>query len=86
MISVDTKKKELVGLYKNGGTQWRPSGNPERVNTHDFPGKDLGKAIPYGVYDIAADSGWVSVGADHDTAAFAVATIRREPPVHPTSS
>jgi len=77
VISVDTKKKELVGLYKNGGTQWRPSGNPERVNTHDFPGKDLGKAIPYGVYDIAADSGWVSVGADHDTAAFAVATIRR---------
>ena len=77
VISVDTKKKELVGLYKNGGTQWRPSGNPDRVNTHDFPGKDLGKAIPYGVYDIAADSGWVSVGADHDTAAFAVATIRR---------
>jgi transposase len=77
VISVDTKKKELVGQYKNGGTQWRPSGNPERVKTHDFPDKDLGKAIPYGVYDIAADSGWVSVGADHDTAAFAVATIRR---------
>ena len=77
VISVDTKKKELVGQYKNGGTQWRPSGNPQRVRTHDFPDKDLGKAIPYGVYDIAADAGWVSVGADHDTAAFAVATIRR---------
>jgi hypothetical protein len=77
VVSVDTKKKELVGQYKNGGTQWRPSGNPQRVKTHDFPDKDLGKAIPYGVYDIAADAGWVSVGADHDTAAFAVATIRR---------
>ena len=77
MISVDTKKKELVGQYKNGGSQWRPSGNPQRVKTHDFPDQQLGKAIPYGVYDIAADSGWVSVGADHDTAAFAVATIRR---------
>ena len=77
VISVDTKKKELVGQYKNGGSQWRPSGNPERVQTHDFPDQQLGKAIPYGVYDIAADSGWVSVGADHDTAAFAVATIRR---------
>ena len=77
MISVDTKKKELVGQYKNGGSQWRPSGNPERVKTHDFPDQQLGKAIPYGVYDIAANSGWVSVGADHDTAAFAVATIRR---------
>ena len=77
VISVDTKKKELVGQYKNGGSQWRPSGNPERVKTHDFPDQQLGKAIPYGVYDIAADSGWVSVGADHDTAAFAVATIRR---------
>ena len=77
ILSVDTKKKELVGQYKNGGSQWRPSGNPERVKTHDFPDQQLGKAIPYGVYDIAADSGWVSVGADHDTAAFAVATIRR---------
>ena len=77
VISVDTKKKELVGRYKNGGSQWRPSGKPEPVNTHDFPDHQLGKAIPYGVYDLAADSGWVSVGADHDTAAFAVATIRR---------
>ena len=77
VISVDTKKKELVGQYKNAGSQWRPSGNPQRVKTHDFPDQQLGKAIPYGVYDIAADSGWVSVGADHDTAAFAVATIRR---------
>jgi len=77
VISVDTKKKELVGQYKNGGSQWRPSRNPERVKTHDFPDQQLGKAIPYGVYDIAANSGWVSVGADHDTAAFAVATIRR---------
>ena len=77
VISVDTKKKELVGQYKNGGSQWRPSGNPQRVKTHDFPDSQLGKAIPYGVYDIGADSGWVSVGADHDTAAFAVATIRR---------
>jgi transposase len=77
VISVDTKKKELIGQYKNGGSQWRPSGHPQRVKTHDFPDKQLGKAIPYGVYDIAADSGWVSVGADHDTAAFAVATIRR---------
>ena len=77
VISVDTKKKELVGRYKNAGRQWRPAGQPEPVNTHDFPDKQLGKAIPYGVYDIGADSGWVSVGADHDTAAFAVATIRR---------
>jgi hypothetical protein len=77
VISVDAKKKELIGQCKNGGSQWRPSGNPEKVNTHDFADNDLGKAIPYGVYDIAADSGWVSVGADHDTAAFAVATIRR---------
>jgi hypothetical protein len=77
VISVDTKKKELVGRYKNSGRQWRPAGDPEPVNTHDFPDKELGKAIPYGVYDLAADAGWVSVGADHDTAAFAVATIRR---------
>jgi DDE family transposase len=76
VISVDTKKKELVGEYKNAGRQWRPAGNPTRTNTHDFPG-EAGKAVPYGVYDIAADAGWVSVGDDHDTAAFAVATIRR---------
>ena len=77
VISVDAKKKELVGQYKNGGTQWRPSGNPQRVKTHDFPDKELGKAVPYGVYDIGADTGWVSVGQDGDTAAFAVQTIRR---------
>ncbi len=76
VVSVDTKKKELVGNYKNGGRQWRPAGQPEEVNVHDFPG-DEGKAIPYGVYDVAADAGWVGVGRDHDTAAFAVATLGR---------
>jgi len=75
-ISVDTKKKELVGPFKNGGTEWRPAGDPERVNVHDFIDKQLGKAIPYGIYDIAADAGWVSVGTDADTAAFAVSTLR----------
>ncbi len=77
VISVDTKKKELVGLYKNDGQQWRPAGDPVRVNVHDFPDPDLGKANPYGIYDVAANDGWVSVGTDHDTAAFAVETIRR---------
>lgn len=76
-ISVDTKKKELVGDFKNGGRAWRPSGNPEKVRVHDFIDKKLGKAIPYGVYDIARNLGWVSVGIDHDTAVFAVNTIRR---------
>ena len=76
VISVDTKKKELVGKFKNGGREWQPKGEPEHTNVHDFMVKDLGKAIPYGVYDVAADSGWVSVGTDHDTAEFAVATIR----------
>jgi hypothetical protein len=76
VISVDTKKKELVGKFKNGGREWRPKGEPEQTNVHDFMDKDLGKAVPYGVYDIAADSGWVSVGTDHDTAEFAVSTIR----------
>ena len=75
VISVDTKKKELVGHFKNGGRVWLPRGEPERVHVHDFIDKQLGKAIPYGVYDIAADAGWVSVGTDHDTADFAVATI-----------
>ena len=75
VISVDTKKKELVGQFKNGGREWHPRGEPERVNVHDFMDKQLGKAIPYGVYDLAADAGWVSVGTDHDTAEFAVATI-----------
>ena len=77
VISVDTKKKELVGLYKNGGRRWRPAGDPVRVNVHDFADPELGKANPYGVYDVTADDGWVSVGTDHDTAAFAVETIRR---------
>jgi hypothetical protein len=77
VISVDTKKKELVGRFKNGGKEWRPAGEPEQVNVHDFADKELGRAAPYGVYDIAADQGWVSVGTDHDTAAFAVQTIRR---------
>jgi hypothetical protein len=77
VISVDTKKKELVGPYRNGGAEWRPAGAPEQVKVHDFVDPALGKANPYGVYDVAADTGWVSVGTDHDTAAFAVETIRR---------
>src|SRR5665811_1576247 len=77
VISVDTKKKELVGPYKNGGKEWHPAGDPEQVKVHDFIDPTLGKANPYGVYDLGADTGWVSGGTDHDTAAFAVATIRR---------
>jgi hypothetical protein len=77
VISVDTKKKELVGDFKNGGREWRPQGAPEPVRVHDFVDKTLGKAIPYGVYDITNNQGWVSVGIDHDTAAFAAASIRR---------
>ncbi len=77
VISVDTKKKELIGPYKNGGQEWRPAGHPEQVKVHDFIDPNLGKANPYGVYDLGADTGWVSVGTDHDTAAFAVETIRR---------
>ncbi|MBG7704673.1 ISAzo13 family transposase [Streptomyces sp. MC1] len=78
VISVDTKKKELIGDYKNAGRQWRPTGEPVLVKTHDFPERQApGKAIPYGIYDVAANTGWVSVGTDHDTAAFAVASIRR---------
>ena len=77
VISVDTKKKELVGRFKNGGQQWCPKGQPERVNTHDFPDPKKSKAIPYGVYELGRNVGWVSVGVDHDTAQFAVATIRR---------
>jgi hypothetical protein len=76
-ISVDTKKKELVGDFKNGGRDWRPHGQPEEVRVHDFQDAILGKAIPYGVYDILNNQGWVSIGIDHDTAAFAVNTIRR---------
>jgi DDE family transposase len=77
VVSVDTKKKELVGEFHNGGREYQPTGSPVRVNVHDFPDKELGKAIPYGVYDVAANTGWVSVGADHDTSAFAVETLRR---------
>jgi len=76
-ISVDTKKKELVGNFKNGGRELRPKGDPERVRVHDFEIKELGKAAPYGVYDVGQNTGWISVGTDHDTAAFAVNTIRR---------
>ena len=76
VISVDTKKKELVGDFKNGGREWRPKGEPELVRVHDFRDKQLGKAIPYGIYDIATDQGWVNVGIDHDTAQFAVNSIR----------
>jgi hypothetical protein len=77
VISVDTKKKELVGAYKNSGQEWLPSGEPVKVKVHDFIDKELGRANPYGVYDIGADEAWVSVGTDHDTSAFAVQTIRR---------
>ena len=77
VISVDTKKKELVGQYKNGGKELRPKGDPDKVKVYDFVDKDLGRANPYGVYDVADNSGWVSVGTDHDTASFAVGTIRR---------
>lgn len=76
-ISVDTKKKELVGDFKNGGREWRPQGTPEEVRVHDFLDKQLGKAIPYGVYDLLHNQGWVSVGLDHDTAQFATNSIRR---------
>jgi hypothetical protein len=75
-ISVDTKKKELVGDFKNGGREWRPKGSPEQVRVHDFVIPELGRAVPYGVYDIADNVGWVSVGIDHDTAAFATNAIR----------
>ena len=77
VISVDTKKKELVGNFKNGGQEWRPKGTPEKVRAHDFLIPELGRAAPYGVYDLAQNTGWVSVGVDHDTASFAVETIRR---------
>jgi hypothetical protein len=77
VVSVDTKKKELVGESANAGREWRPKGEPVEVDTHDFPDKELGKAVPYGVYDLIANTGWVNVGCDHDTAAFAVESIRR---------
>jgi hypothetical protein len=66
-----------VGEFKNGGREYQPTGSPVQVNVHDFPDEDLGKALPYGIYDVAANTGWVSVGADHDTSAFAVQTLRR---------
>jgi hypothetical protein len=75
VISVDTKKKELIGNFKNGGREWQPQGEPELVDVHDFPTDALGKAIPYGVYDVAANDGFVSVGVDHDTPVFAVTSI-----------
>ena len=77
VVSVDTKKKELVGDFKNGGREWQPKGTPEKVLVHDFPDDATGKAIPYGVYDMARNEAWVSVGRDHDTAEFAVASIRQ---------
>jgi hypothetical protein len=75
VISVDTKKKELIGNFKNGGREWQPKGKPDLVDVHDFPSDAVGKAIPYGVYDIAANDGFVSVGIDHDTPVFAVTSI-----------
>ena len=77
VVSVDAKKKESVGEFKNAGQEWQPQGRPQKVKVHDFPDKKLGKAIPYGVYDLASNEGWVSVGIDHDTAQFATASIRR---------
>jgi len=76
VISVDTKKKELIGDFKNGGREYHPRGSPEEVRVHDFLIKELGRAVPYGIYDLAANAGWVSVGIDHDTATFAVNSIR----------
>ncbi len=77
VISVDAKKKEIIGNFKNGGQEYRPKGQPVEVNAHDFPDPELGKAIPYGIYDPVSNTGWVSVGIDHDTAEFAVASIRQ---------
>ena len=77
VVSVDTKKKEIVGQYRNGGREWRPRGEPEAVKVHDVPNPDLGQGLPQWVYDLTANAGWVSVGTDHDTATFAVVTLRR---------
>ena len=77
VVSVDTKKKELVGAYKNGGREWQPTGQPEPVKVQDFPDLAVGKAIPYGIYDVGRNTGWVTVGQDHDTASFAVASLQR---------
>ena len=76
VISVDTKKKELIGNYRNAGSDWRPKANPHRVKVHDFEDKSLGKVVPYGIYDVGANAGWVSLGITSDTAEFAVASIR----------
>jgi hypothetical protein len=77
VISVDTKKKELIGTFVNGGSEYKPKGKPVEVETYDFPSLSGGKGIPYGVYDITNNHGWVSVGTDHDTSQFAVNTIRQ---------
>ena len=77
VISVDTKKKLLVGNYANGGAEWEPTGAPRRTNVHDFADPELGKAVPYGVYDVTANTGWANVGTDADTGQFAVESIRR---------
>ena len=77
VISVDTKKKELIGDFKNAGKEWQPEGSPEQVRVHDFIDRNLGKVAPYGVYDLSTNTGWVNVGIDHDTAEFAVHSIRR---------
>jgi hypothetical protein len=77
VVSVDTKKKELVGPFRNAGQEWQPQGDPEVVNVHDFPDPAVGKAIPYGIYDLGRNTGWVTVGQDHDTASFAVASLHR---------
>ena len=77
VISVDTKKKELVGVYKNGGRLYRPKGDPVKVKVHDFEDKELGKVAPYGIYDVKHNEAWVNVGTDHDTSTFAVEGIRR---------
>ena len=77
VISVDTKKKELIGEYLNYGQEWQPKKQPIEVKSHDFPNEEMGKVVPYGVYDLAANQGWVNVGINHDTAEFAVESIRR---------
>jgi hypothetical protein len=77
VVSIDAKKKELIGAFHNKGKEWQQSGQPEEANTHDFMDKELGKVTPYGVYDLAANEGWVSVRIDHDTAQFATETLRR---------
>ena len=77
VVPVDTKKKELVGDFSNGGREWQPKGSPEQSLVHDFPKDSTGKAIPYGIYDMAHNEAWVNVGRDHDTPAFAVASLRR---------